>query len=189
MKPVNIGGHPAYQKHVLNQLRKYYPDAASSLPSSTWEILEKFYALDLSAVDEIMQDRYSVFGPAPRLPSDMLRSAMLSIEFKITSVTAWVADMKENHLHALLSGFDIGDTPGIGTFYDFFSRLWLSDKTILLKPFILPKKSRRSLKVKKKKLYLSKRSLSKNSLRSSSKNPLLTWVHAADSLKFSVLFS
>ena len=27
MKPINIGGHSAYQDRVLNQLRKYYPDA------------------------------------------------------------------------------------------------------------------------------------------------------------------
>ena len=61
------GGHSAYQKRVPDQLRKYYPDATSSLPSSTWEILEKFHSLDLSPVDEIMQDRYSNFGPALQL--------------------------------------------------------------------------------------------------------------------------
>lgn len=76
MKPVNIGGHAAYQNRVLEQLRKYYPDAVHSLPASTWEIIEKFWALDLSDVDSIMQDRYSDFGPAPRLPSDMLRSIL-----------------------------------------------------------------------------------------------------------------
>ena len=65
MKPVNIGGHPAYQKLVLTQLRKYYPNAATSLPDSTWLILEKFWSLDLSAVDTLMQDRYSVFGLEP----------------------------------------------------------------------------------------------------------------------------
>ena len=35
--------------------------------------------------------------------------------------------MKENHLHAILSGFSVGYTPGVGTFYDFHRRLWLSD--------------------------------------------------------------
>lgn len=30
MKPINTGGHSAYQDLVLNQLRKYYPDAANS---------------------------------------------------------------------------------------------------------------------------------------------------------------
>ena len=119
MKPFNPGGHAAYQERVLTQLRKYYPDAVSSLPASTWDILEKFWALDLSELDSLMQDRYSVFGPAPRLPSDMLRSLLLSVEFKVSSYTKWAADLKENHLHAILSGFFIGDTPGTGTFYDF----------------------------------------------------------------------
>ena len=105
MKPFNPGGHAAYQERVLTQLRKYYPDAVSSLPASTWDILEKFWALDLSELDSLMQDRYSVFGPAPRLPSDMLRSILLSVEFKVSSYTKWAADLKENHLHAILSGF------------------------------------------------------------------------------------
>lgn len=97
MKPINIGGHSAHQKLVLTQLRKYYPDAAVSLPESTWQILEKFWSLDLSAVDTLMQDRYSVFGPEPRLPSDMLRALLVSVAFKITSYTRFAADLKENH--------------------------------------------------------------------------------------------
>ena len=119
LKPINIGGHSAYQNRVLTQLRKYYPNAATSLPDSSWQILEKFWSLDLSAVDTLMQDRYSVFGPEPRLPSDMLRALLVSVEFKITSYTRCAADLKENHLHAIISGFAVGDTPGIGTFYDF----------------------------------------------------------------------
>ena len=31
-------------------------------------------------------------------------------------------------MYAILSGFPVDDTPGIGTFYDFFNRLWQSDK-------------------------------------------------------------
>ena len=119
MKPINIGGHSAYQERVLTQLRKYYPDAVTSLSSSTWDILEKFWSLDLSGIDTLMQDRYSVFGPEPRLPSDMLRSILVSVEFKITSYTKFAADLKENHLHALISDFSVGDVPGDGTLYDF----------------------------------------------------------------------
>lgn len=112
LKPVNIGGHAAYQNRVLAQLRKYYPDAVHSLPAPTWEIMEKFWNLDLSGMDSLMADRYSDFDPAPRLPSNMLRSILLSVEFKVTSYTRWAADLKENHLHAILSGFPVGDTPG-----------------------------------------------------------------------------
>ena len=85
MKPVNIGDHSAYQNRSLTQLRKYYPDAVTSLSPSTWQILEEFGSLDLSAVDTLMQDRYSVFGSEPGFPSDMLRAILVSVEFKITS--------------------------------------------------------------------------------------------------------
>lgn len=139
MKPVNSGGHAAYQERVLTQLRKYYPNAADSLPSSTWDIMERFWNLDLSEVDSLMKDRYSDFGPSPRLPFDMLRSLLLSVEVKITSYTKWAADLKENHLHAILLGFTVGDTPGTGTFYDFQFRLWLSDKNNLSDPVHPPK--------------------------------------------------
>ena len=131
MKPVNIGGHSAYQERVLTQLRKYYPNAATSLSPSTWQILDKFWNLDLSKIDELMQDRYSVFGPEPRLPSDMLRAILVSVAFKITSYTRFVADLKGSHLHTIISGFFVGNTPGVGTFYDFHKRLWLSsDKNL-----------------------------------------------------------
>lgn len=127
LKPLNSGGHAAYQERVLTQLRKYYPNAATSLSSTTWDIMEKFWSLDLSEVDIIMRDLYSDLGPEPKLPPDMLRSILLSVEVKITSYTKWADNLKENHLLAILSGFTVGDTPGVDTFYDFQSRLWNSD--------------------------------------------------------------
>lgn len=153
MKPFNSGGHATYQDRVLTQLRKYYPDAANSLSSSTWDIMEKIWNLDLSGLDVLMQDRYSSFGPVPRLPSDMLRSVLLSVEFKITSYTKWASDLKENHLHAILSGFQVGDTPGVGTFYD-FSDCGSQTKTISPSPFIHLRKNRRNQKVMIKRLLL-----------------------------------
>lgn len=139
MKPINIGGHSAYQERVLTQLRKYYPNAATSLSPSSWQILDKFWNLDLSPIDDLMQDRYSVFGPEPRFPSDMLRAILVSVEFKITSYTRFAADLKENYLHAIISGFSVGDTPGVGTFYDFHRRLWLSPEKNLSNPVHSPK--------------------------------------------------
>lgn len=151
MKPINIGGHSAYQDHVLKQLRKYYPNASTSLSSSTWQILDKFWNLDLSSVDVLMQDRYSSFGPEPRLPSDMLRAILVSVEFKITSYTRFATDLKENHLHAIISGFTVGDTPGVGTFYDFHKRLWLSDNKNLSNAIHPPKEKPQKPKGKEKK--------------------------------------
>ncbi len=126
MLPVNSGGHSAYQNFVVAQLRKYYP-VPDKIARSTWDIIDRFWNLDLSYTDEFSRNKYSVFGPKPRTPSCMQRSIMLSLDFKVTSFTDWAAQLKINPLYAILSGFEFGDTPGVGTFYDFINRLWNSD--------------------------------------------------------------
>jgi len=45
------------------------------------------------------------------------------------SITYWVDELCRAPIFAILSGFEPGYTPGIGTFYDFFSRLWNSDSS------------------------------------------------------------
>ena len=148
MLPFNPGGHAAYQDHVVTNLRKYYPDP-SSIPKSVWDILERFFSLDLCQTDILVKSRYSVFGPQPRLPSCMLRSYMLSEEFKITSVTDWASALKTCPLYAIASGFDFGDTPGVGTFYDFFDRLWMSGDDNFSPHLHKPKKKKVSKPSKK----------------------------------------
>ena len=126
MLPVNTGGHAAYQDFLFENLRKHYPNF-DSFPPDVWDILDRFYYLDLSPVDISLRDSYSKFGPAPRLPSSMLRSMLAASEFGVSSYTDWAKQLKINPLYAIISGFSFGDTPGTGTFYDFNHRLWDSD--------------------------------------------------------------
>ena len=97
MLPVNCGSHADYQNFVVTNLRKYYP-VPDALARSTWDIIERFWNLDLSFTDTFMADKYSKFGPAPRTPSSMQRSYLLSIDFKVTSLTEWAAQLKMNPL-------------------------------------------------------------------------------------------
>jgi len=127
MLPINCGSHADYQNFVVTNLRKYYPDP-DAIARSTWDIIDRFWNLDLSYTDEQLKNKYSIFGPRPRTPSCMHRSYLLSLDFKVTSLTDWAAQLKINPLYAILSGFEIGDTPGVGTFYDFLNRLWDSDE-------------------------------------------------------------
>ena len=184
MKPINIGGHSAYQERVLTQLRKYYPNADSSLSSSTWQILNKFWNLDLSRIDDLMQDRYSVFGPEPRLPSDMLRSILVSVEFKITSYTRLASDLKENHLHAIISGFYVGDTPGVGTFYNFHKRLWLSSDKNLTNAVYPPKVKPQKPKGKEEKAPPIEKNTVDDLFRQFEKIHLLIWLPMQNFGKF-----
>ena len=128
MKPINSGGHAAYQTNLITRLKQYYPHAFTRFGPSLWNTIGKFYSMDLTLVDTLMYDRYSIFGPPPRLPSNMLRSYMLSLVMKKTSFTDWCEDLKTNPIAAIISGFHPDDTPGVGTFYDFCDRLWMSDK-------------------------------------------------------------
>ena len=50
MLPVNCGSHADYQNFVVTNLRKYYPDP-NALARSTWDIIERFWNLDLSFTD------------------------------------------------------------------------------------------------------------------------------------------
>lgn len=147
MKPINLGGHSAYKSQMITLIHQYYPDAFVRFTPSTWETIGKFFSLDLTIVDSLMADRYSVFGPAPRLPSDMLRSYLLSLVMKITSFTSWSEVLKINPLAAIISGFHPDDTPGVGTFYDFCDRLWMSDQDNL-SSHAMPAKTRKIEKPK-----------------------------------------
>ena len=126
MLPTNWGGHAAYQDTFVSDFLKFYPDPFV-LSQNTWDFIVQFWYLDLSQTDSIMRDYYSVFGPEPRLPSCMLRSYLLALKLKITSITVWCRMFKETPLYAILSGFSFGDPPRVGTFYDFFFRIWQDD--------------------------------------------------------------
>ena len=122
LKPVNIGGHAAYGNALRNYLHACCPNL-SVITKPQWKIYEKFRDLDLSAIDSMMEDKYSVFGPEPRPPSCMFRSYLLSLAFNFLSVSAWADAMRVTPLYAILSGFAPDAAPGVGTFYDFFDRL------------------------------------------------------------------
>lgn len=79
----------------------------------------------------------------------MQRSYLLSITFKVDSITDWVTQLKINPLYAILSGFRFGDTPGVGTFYDFSDRIWDFDGDNL-SPHVHPLKKKKAKKPKTK---------------------------------------
>lgn len=145
MKPILIS-HETYQNFVLEQLQKHYSGGVLTLVNKDWPVITKLWITDLSSTTTWLYDSYSDKGPAPRDPASMLRAYLL---FLITNptigITKWVDQLYRVPLYAILCGFEPGDVPGIGTFYDFFQRLWANDKPNV-KPRIKPK-----LKKKKKK--------------------------------------
>ena len=62
MLPVNCGSHADYQNFVVTNLRKYYPDP-NALARSTWDIIERFWNLDLSFTDSYVYFLRSFLRP------------------------------------------------------------------------------------------------------------------------------
>ena len=80
MLPVNYGGHTAYQDTFVSEFLSLFPDPFV-VPKQIWDIIVKFWYLDLSETDTIMQEFYSPLGkPASRFPSCLLRSYLYAKE-------------------------------------------------------------------------------------------------------------
>jgi transposase-like protein len=144
LKPVSIP-HASYQDFILQQLRMNYGPGIV-IVNKDWPLVTKLWMTDLSYITPLLQDLYSVRGPEPRDPASMLRSFLI---FLMTNpekgITEWVNVMKRTPIYAILSGFELHDIPGVGTFYDFFERLWAAS-AIHLKP---KKQKKRKSKPKK----------------------------------------
>ncbi|TFJ93047.1 transposase [Lentibacillus salicampi] len=113
----------------MNQLQKHYSGGILTLLNSDWPIITKLWMTDLSEITKMIGDTYGKRGPVSQDPASMMRSYLLLILTNPTmSVTKWVDELKRVPLHAILSGFEPGNIPGIDTFYDFFARLWGSEK-------------------------------------------------------------
>lgn len=105
MLPVNYGSHTAYQNTFVSEFLNLFPDPFA-VPKPTWDIIVKFWYLNLSETNTIMQESYSLLGrPATRFPSCLLRSYLLSIVLKVDSITEWCRMLKVTPLYAIPSGF------------------------------------------------------------------------------------
>jgi hypothetical protein len=157
MKPLVVP-HESYQDFVMQNLKKHYSGGVLILLNKDWSVISKLWITDLSKTSTWLRSSYSNKGPAPRDPASMLRSYLLCLLTNPTiGITKWVDQLYRVPLYAILSGFEPGDIPGVGTFYDFFQRLWGSND-----PNVKPKKKLKRKKKKKKKLKKGEKTPPKN---------------------------
>jgi hypothetical protein len=128
LKPVFIS-HEAYQNFVIEHLEKHYFGGVLVLVSRDWPLIAKLWITDLSYVTSFLYDLYGDRGPEPENPSNLFRSYLLMLlTQQTTSITRWVDELRRVPLYAILSGFEPGSTPGVGTFYDFLDRFWVANE-------------------------------------------------------------
>ncbi|MEX2013754.1 MAG: transposase, partial [Parcubacteria group bacterium] len=127
MKPIFIP-HVSYQDLLIKQLQQHYSGGFLVLHKDDWPLISKLWMTDLSPITTMLCPFYSDRGPEPRDPASMLRCFLVGLmTHPSEGITEWVKILHRTPLYAILSGFEPGDVPGVGTFYDFFHRLWASD--------------------------------------------------------------
>ena len=141
-----VRSHTDFLTFVSNEIDLLYPNE-EFIRDHFADLIIWTSLIDLTPTAELLKTRYSSNprGRKPRNPCDMLRSLLLMRKLQYSSVDKWVKAMKTIPLYAVLSGFDPDSTLGVGTFYDFFNRLWLAPSSHLMK------KKRRKIKKPKKK--------------------------------------
>jgi len=111
----------------------------------------KVSLLDLDSARNLIAPCYSSSGrPNIYDPLDLLRSLIIMVSLQITSISKWVERLQNEPVLAILSGFVPGQTPSVGTFYDFWDRLWLQDQELRRLQKKKPKKKHKRPKHKKK---------------------------------------
>jgi hypothetical protein len=123
MKPVFVL-HSEYQEFVLKQLHTHFGPGILIIHKD-WPLVAKLWMTDLSPITTLLQDTYSDRGPHPKDPASVLRSYLIFLMVHPEKgLTEWVNIMRRTPIYAILSGFAFDELPGVGTFYDFFKRLW-----------------------------------------------------------------
>ena len=114
------------------------------LRNSDWPLIAKLWITDLFPITSLLADKYCDKGPRPRDPASMMRAFLVFLMTRPEiGITAWVKEMHRVPLYAIISGFDPKDIPDVGTFYQFFPRLWDGKKNLK------PKKQNRKKNRKK----------------------------------------
>lgn len=89
------------------------------------ETIKTLAAIDLEPARAKLMEGYSQrkSGKRPRDPIAMFRSIMVMAMLACSSYNTYVHRLRGEPELAIMSGFEVDDTPGVGTYYDFDKRL------------------------------------------------------------------
>lgn len=118
--------HDEYKKFVSDNISKLDVSQKHRLESFS-DSFEKLMSLNLDPVGDYMKSLYSNTGrPALNQPQ-IIRSFVLMLDLKYTSINKWVEFLKSDSLLAVLIGCLPDSLPPLGSYYDFIDRLWLQN--------------------------------------------------------------
>jgi len=133
--------HSLYQKNLISSLKKFLPSYRDKIEEYS-KLIDKLFYLNLDSAYHVLSPYYSNTGRPAKYQAEILRSLIAMVHLKTYSITRWVEKLKKDRILAIICGFDPDDVPGVGTFYDFLNRFWLSNNepSKIMAPHKKPKK-------------------------------------------------
>jgi hypothetical protein len=117
--------HSEYIDHLKKQFNDRADDQEfQKMLTSHEKTVRIMINLNFDPVIELLKSLYAPFvRHKPRDPVSMLRSLALMILLRFSSIDKWVEETRYVPLYAILAGFEPGDLPGVGTYYDYQKRI------------------------------------------------------------------
>ena len=116
--------HAEYQLFISETVASLNPSQLKKLHSMS-DSWHKLTSMNFDPVGDFLAPFYSDTGrPAINQPQ-ILRSFILMLDHKFTSLTKWTIVLKGDDLLAMLIGCSPDCLPPLGSYFDFINRLWL----------------------------------------------------------------
>ena len=116
--------HAEYQQFISEAVASLNTSQLKKLHSMS-DSWHKLTSMNLDPVGDFLAPFYSNTGrPAINQPQ-ILRSFVLMLDRKFTSLTKWTVELSGDDLLAMLIGCSPDSLPPLGSYFDFMNRLWL----------------------------------------------------------------
>ena len=122
--------HAEYQQFISEAVSHLNESQLTKLYSYS-DSLNKLASLNLDPVGEYLKSFYSSTGKPARNQPQIIRSFILMLDFKVTSLTKWGEILASDDILAMLIGCSPDSLPPLGSYYDFIDRLWLQSTQYL----------------------------------------------------------
>ena len=116
--------HAEYRLFLINNILKFYISNKITVEFYS-KALSKLYILNLDILKAMLKPRFFTAGKPSNQQPEIFRSFILMSELHFNSISKWIKFLKATTTFYYAIGGPPSKIPGVGSHYDFITRLWL----------------------------------------------------------------
>lgn len=125
-KKIPILGYCAHKSYVSKKFMAFQDDPfAQEWLAENYDDLLAVLSLNFDPISNRLIGLYSTDrrGCPPYDPVALIRSLLLMFSLGFTSIAKWEAHLKSSPMEAIVCGFEVGNTPSVGTYYNLMKKI------------------------------------------------------------------